>query len=202
MFTTVMDTVKLTWGTSTDAQTPSKSLTYNVRIGTAPGASDILSANADLGTGKLRTQIGGNAGYNTSLSLQGLPNGTYYWQVQSVDNGFWGSMFSQEQQFEVTLSTVSNEGELEVPVTISLAQNYPNPFNPSTTISYSLQSPGNVNVQIFDITGRLVQVLVNERKTAGEHSVSFDASNLASGLYIYRLQTAGKIMTKKMTLIK
>lgn len=202
MFTTAQDTVNLIWNASSDAQTPTKSLTYNVRIGTAPGASDILSANADLSTGKLRTQANGNAGYKTSFSLLGLPNGTYYWQVQAVDNGFMGSMFSQEQQFDVTLSTVSNETELVIPLTTELAQNYPNPFNPSTTINYTLKNAGPVNIRVYNVTGRLVQELVNGRKSAGEHVVSFDASNLASGIYIYRLQAEGKILIRKMTLIK
>ncbi len=202
MFTTAGDTVNLIWNASLDSQTPTKSLTYNVRIGTSPGASDVLSVNADLSTGKLRTQANGNAGYKTSLSLRGLPNGTYYWQVQAVDNGFMGSMFSQEQQFDVTLSTVSNESSSELPSDTRLAQNYPNPFNPSTTISYTLKSSGTINLRVYDITGRLVKELVNERKNAGEHVVSFDAGNLASGIYIYRLQAEGKILIRKMTLIK
>ena len=202
MFTTAGDTVNLIWNASLDSQTPTKSLTYNVRIGTSPGASDVLSVNADLSTGKLRTQANGNAGYKTSLSLRGLPNGTYYWQVQAVDNGFMGSMFSQEQQFDVTLSTVSNESSSELPSDTRLAQNYPNPFNPSTTISYTLKSSGTINLRVYDVTGRLVKELVNERKNAGEHVVSFDAGNLASGIYIYRLQAEGKILIRKMTLIK
>jgi hypothetical protein len=202
MFTTAGDTVNLIWNASLDAQTPTKSLTYNVRIGTSPGTSDVLSANSDLSTGKLRTQANGNAGYKTSLSLRGLPNGTYYWQVQAVDNGFMGSMFSQEQQFDVTLSTVSNENEQVIPLTTELAQNYPNPFNPSTTINYTLKNAGPVNIRVYNVTGRLVQELVNDRKSAGEHVVSFDASNLASGIYIYRLQAEGKVLIRKMTLIK
>lgn len=202
LFTTAQDTVILSWNASTDAQTPSKSLTYNVRIGTSSGASDILSANADLTNGKLRIQANGNAGYSKILSLRGLPNGTYYWQVQAVDNSFLGSLFSQEQQFDVTLSTISNETGMDVPSSTKLAQNYPNPFNPSTTINYTLKTSGSVNLKVYDITGRLVQELVNGHKNAGEHTVSFNASNLASGLYIYRLHAAGKIITKKMTLIK
>jgi hypothetical protein len=202
MFTTAQDTVNLIWNASLDAQTPAKSLTYNVRIGTSPGTSDVLSANSDLSTGKLRTQTNGNAGYKTSFSLRGLPNGTYYWQVQAVDNGFLGSMFSPEQQFEVTLSTVSNENDTDIPSSTKLAQNYPNPFNPSTTIAYTIKNSGQVSLQVYDVTGRLVQELVNERKNAGEYTVSFNAGNLASGLYIYRLQTSGETLIRKMTLIK
>jgi hypothetical protein len=113
-----------------------------------------------------------------------------------------GSMFSQEQQFDVTLSTVSNESSSELPSDTKLAQNYPNPFNPSTTISYTLKSSGTINLRVYDVTGRLVKELVNGRKNAGKHVVSFDAGNLASGIYIYRLQAEGKILIRKMTLIK
>ncbi|HCT51713.1 MAG TPA: glycoside hydrolase, partial [Balneola sp.] len=82
-------------------------------------------------------------------------------------------------------------------------QNYPNPFNPSTTISYTLDSSTNVSLSVYDITGRKVATLVNGRQTAGAQEVRFDASSLASGVYIYRLETAtGASLTKKMVLIK
>ncbi len=198
----IQDTVKLSWDAAMDAQTPSRSLTYNVRIGTGPGMSDILSANADIATGKLRIQSNGNAGYKTSMKIQGLPNGTYYWQVQSVDNGFLGSAFSEEEQFEVSSSPVSNQYENDIPASTELSQNYPNPFNPATTISYAIEKQGKVSLKVYDITGRLVQTLVDERKSAGKYTVSFDAANLASGLYLYRLQTEGSVLIRKMTLIK
>ncbi|MBO6522364.1 MAG: VCBS repeat-containing protein [Balneolaceae bacterium] len=202
MFEVADDTVKLSWNPSSDAQTPSPSLTYNVRIGTSAGASDILSANADLSTGKLKILANGNAGYKTGLLLQGLPNGTYFWQVQAVDNSFLGSPFSAEAQFEVMTSLVSNEVIEDLPTKVALEQNYPNPFNPSTTISYSVPKEADVSLLVFDITGRLVGTLVQQRKTAGNHTIAFDAQNLSSGVYIYRLQIGNQLITKKMTLIK
>lgn len=198
----VMDTVKLSWNVSSDAQTPSSSLTYNLRIGSSEGASDILSSNADLGTGRLRIQANGNASYNNEFVLRDLPNGTYFWQVQAVDNSFLGSKFSVESEFIISNSTVSNEEVLAGPTELRLQQNYPNPFNPSTNIEYSVPENGAVTLQVFDITGRLVSSLVNERKAVGEYSARFDARNLASGLYIYRLQVGNNVITKKMTLIK
>jgi Secretion system C-terminal sorting domain len=84
----------------------------------------------------------------------------------------------------------------------SLSQNYPNPFNPTTTIRYSLRSAGFVSLRVYDILGREVKNLVNENQTAGEHSVYFDASNLPSGVYIYRLQSGSFVSAKKMILIK
>lgn len=196
------DTVKLSWDHSTDAQTPFTALTYNVRVGSSSGASDIISVNANLATGKLSVLADGNVGSTTSLALNNLTNGTYYWQIQAIDNAFAGSMFSNEQEFVVDKSAVSNEENIALPSKVELEQNYPNPFNPSTTINFSVPQSANVTLTVYDINGRLITRLLNTRKSAGSYAVSFDASNLASGLYIYRLQVGGTQITKKMTLIK
>ena len=88
------------------------------------------------------------------------------------------------------------------PLRFALYQNYPNPFNPSTTISYSLDKSGHVSLDVYDILGRKVAELVDGKMTAGSHRVRFDASNLASGLYIYRLEENSSITSKKMILLK
>ncbi len=99
---------------------------------------------------------------------------------------------------------VSNEGnQNEIPKQVTLNQNYPNPFNPTTVIRYQLAGNSLVQLEVFDVTGRKVAVLVNgERKAAGNHQVTFDAGNLASGVYFYRLQTAGQTLNEKMLLVK
>jgi hypothetical protein len=98
---------------------------------------------------------------------------------------------------------VGNTGiSSNLPKEYSLAQNYPNPFNPTTKISYSLPIAGNVKLVVYDILGREVATLVNEYKTAGNHSVDFSASNLASGVYIYRMEAGTFKDTKKMLLVK
>ncbi|MDZ7756289.1 T9SS type A sorting domain-containing protein [Rhodohalobacter sp.] len=104
-------------------------------------------------------------------------------------------------QFE---TVVSNEELSETPVNFSLDQNYPNPFNPSTVISYQLAENSTVTLEVYDMLGREVATLVNnERMSAGSHNVTFDAGNLSSGLYMYRLSTAnGQQITKKMMLVK
>ena len=82
-------------------------------------------------------------------------------------------------------------------------QNYPNPFNPSTTINYQIASPVNVSLIIYNTLGQQVAVLINNQFTqAGQHSLQFNASNLASGTYIYRLVAGNFVMTKKMILMK
>ncbi len=107
------------------------------------------------------------------------------------------------QKFTTDQVYTSNEDELSnIPEGFRLDQNYPNPFNPSTTINYSLNQAGLVTLKVYDITGREVATLVNSRESAGEHSVTFDASNLASGVYIYTLTSNGLRLTNRMTLVK
>jgi len=83
-----------------------------------------------------------------------------------------------------------------------LEQNYPNPFNPSTTITYSLANEEHVNLKVYDIMGREVTELVNEDQAAGTHSLDFDASLLASGMYFYKISAGNFVSTKKMVLLK
>jgi hypothetical protein len=84
----------------------------------------------------------------------------------------------------------------------SLYQNYPNPFNPSTRIEYSIPENAYVSLNIYDVLGNLICTLVAEEKIAGHYSVEFDASNIPSGLYFYRLITSEFSDTKKMILLK
>ena len=83
-----------------------------------------------------------------------------------------------------------------------MSQNYPNPFNPSTKINYELQIANYVTLNIYDINGKLVKELVNEKQSAGSYSIDFDGSGLPSGTYIYRLQAGDFSETKKMVLLK
>jgi len=92
--------------------------------------------------------------------------------------------------------------EVELPVFTSLRQNYPNPFNVSTNISYSLAEAENVSLKVYDIAGRLVQTLVDERQEAGEHTVTWDASEHSSGVYFYKLSSGDYSLMKKMNLLK
>jgi len=88
------------------------------------------------------------------------------------------------------------------PDQITLSQNFPNPFNPETTIQFSLMKKTNVQLKVYDITGRLVKTLRDGTLPAGYYQVPFNASNLASGIYFYQLITDQKTLSKKMTLIK
>ena len=90
----------------------------------------------------------------------------------------------------------------EIPATYTLSQNYPNPFNPVTNIKFSIPKSEFVKIVIFDVLGREVANLVNDQLTAGLYNVDFDASNLSSGAYFYRIEAGSFIQTKKMLLVK
>jgi hypothetical protein len=106
--------------------------------------------------------------------------------------------------FESDLLTTSVEDNLEFqPNKFELAQNYPNPFNPSTVIQFSMPASESVILSVYSIDGRLIKTLLsNKQLSSGRHEVQFDASNLASGIYLYRLETQSAVITNKMTLIK
>jgi len=86
--------------------------------------------------------------------------------------------------------------------TFGLSHNYPNPFNPTTTIPYNLKNSGKVRLSVYDMMGKEVAVLVDGIMTAGSYSAEFSGSNLSSGIYFCKLQTADNVMTTKMTLVK
>lgn len=98
------------------------------------------------------------------------------------------------------------EVNIEAPTKFSLKQNYPNPFNPTTTIKYSIPMLGNGLAQtvlkVYDILGSEVATLVNEKKSAGNYEVKFDASGLSSGIYFYKLESGSFLQTRKLLLMK
>jgi len=117
-------------------------------------------------------------------------SGKYIYRLKQIDTD--GS-FEYSNQIEVNV---------EIPQVYSLLQNYPNPFNPVTTIQYTIAAPENVLLKIYDITGKEVLTLVNEKQEAGKYEVKLDASKLSSGTYIYRLSAGSFVQTKKMILLK
>ncbi|MCX6165356.1 MAG: T9SS type A sorting domain-containing protein [Ignavibacteriae bacterium] len=96
---------------------------------------------------------------------------------------------------------VSNNTQ-EIPKSFELFQNYPNPFNPTTNIKYQITNSKLVTLRVYDILGKEIATLVNEKKTAGIYEVTFNGSNFASGVYFYRIQAGDFVQVKKMVLIK
>ena len=89
-----------------------------------------------------------------------------------------------------------------IPENPTLFPNYPNPFNPSTTIEFDLPKTGNVNLKIFNILGEEVVTLLSASLLSGSHSVEWNASNFASGVYLYRLQAGDYVETRKMIILR
>lgn len=99
-------------------------------------------------------------------------------------------------------TTVSNEHDEQFVTEFRLNQNYPNPFNPSTSISFALEKSSKIDLSIYNAMGQQVAVLVNETKSSGPHTVQWNASGFASGVYYYRITNGEQVFTRKMTLIK
>jgi hypothetical protein len=120
-----------------------------------------------------------------------LPQGNYNYRLKQIDlNGNW------------TIFDLNNSVEINNPEIFSLSQNYPNPFNPDTKISFNIPEENNIKLSVYDISGKLVKVLLNEFKLSGYYTVNFNGAGLSSGIYIYELNNGREILTKYMTLIK
>ncbi len=136
----------------------------------------------------------------TDLSIvdEGLnDNTTYYYRVSAVD-------FSENQgEWSASVeATLLGTGSEIVPNTYSLSQNYPNPFNPVTTIAFSLKEEGPVNLEIYNAAGQLVKTVINKTMSPGQHTVSVSATDMASGMYIYTIQSGSYRATRKMVVLK
>jgi hypothetical protein len=101
---------------------------------------------------------------------------------------------------EFTSSIVRDR--VDLPEGFSLSQNYPNPFNPSTNIDFSLPFTADATIRVYDMTGRIISTVNLPGTTAGNHSVQFNATNLSSGVYLYRLEAGGFTTAKMLTLVK
>lgn len=127
-------------------------------------------------------------------------------RIQDASGEIVNTELSSGEQVTINNSSVDKlmvlGGELTLPIVYSLDQNYPNPFNPSTTIKFSLPEATNVSLTVFNVLGQKVSELVNTKLDAGRYSYQWDASNLASGIYLYQLMTDKFNSIKKMMLIK
>ena len=145
------------------------------------------------------------ASIDYSVDCSGIAAGDYYLRLVTNVNGNASYTLANIVSDNTTLAKKNfnkvNFTGSEIPTTYDLAQNFPNPFNPSTTIRYQLPQDGMVTLKIYDILGSEVATLVNEEKIAGMYEVNFNASSLASGVYIYKIQTGEFTATKKLMLL-
>lgn len=194
--------VMLWWDSALDSQTPSTGLTYNVRVGSDSGGDDIVSAMADPQTGWRRIARPGNAWLRTSYNLNNLPDGTYYWSVQAIDNSFAGSAFAPEHSFTLGVST---DDPTAVPqLLISL---HPNPFKSQASFELDLKQSGRIWAGIYNLKGQLVISLAGGDFSAGSHSFTWDGLDKAgnevpSGIYTLQVRSGTQTLNRKFTLIK
>jgi photosystem II stability/assembly factor-like uncharacterized protein len=157
-------------------------------------------------TGDLFTSVYGNGMYRSSdngeswVGIGSPPTNSFGTPIADPDGILY--VGSDIGLYRTTRTTGVNESHGEIPTTFALRQNYPNPFNPSTTITFELPKASPVTLSVYDLLGREVTVLVNERRNAGVHEVKFDASGLASGVYFYRMQAGSYVDTKKLLLVR
>lgn len=137
---------------------------------------------------------------NYHTPVNPLENGkSHYWRVYSMTDEYLGPI-SEFRRF-VTPDLVSVKDD-EIPIKYYLYQNYPNPFNPTTTIKYSLPESGGVKIYLLDVLGNNLGELLNSKQKSGVHKIEFNAKNLSSGVYFYRIESNNFVQTKKMILLK
>ena len=131
-----------------------------------------------------------NSSKNYSFVDNKIQGGKYSYRLKQIDN---------DGQFEYS-NTI--EVDIKVPLEFALNQNYPNPFNPSTKISFQITEVGFTSLKVFDVLGNEISTIVNEELQAGNYTFDFEAQDLTSGIYFYKLQSNSFVKTKKMILIK
>jgi hypothetical protein len=139
-------------------------------------------------------------------SIEGLPLGDLNWfpaqkDIWQKNQAAITSHILSENTSVINISAVKQENN-QTPTNFSLSQNYPNPFNPSTEIQYSIPQSGIVTLKVYNLLGQVVATLVNQEQKSGNYVVNFNADKLASGVYMYRIQSGDFSLTKKMVFLK
>jgi len=178
----------LTWNNILPTTQPLFSINIKNEIGFAVGKNGLIYNTSDRGL---------------SWTLMTSPVTTQdLLRVFVVSNALAYAVGTSGTILKYEVITGGIEEESVSPKEFTLSQNYPNPFNPATTISFSIPSTAFSSLKVYDIIGNEVATLINEEKPAGDYTVQFNASNLSSGVYFYRIQAGSFIGTRKMILMK
>jgi hypothetical protein len=137
-----------------------------------------------------------NPGYHSTQDVVTSFNVEYYGKIARLAIATLGTVAG------VTGPVASAIALNELPAQSSLSQNYPNPFNPTTKIQFTIVNRQSITLKLYDVLGRAAATLVNEVKQPGTYTVEFDGSNLASGVYFYRLQAGEFVQTRKLVLLR
>lgn len=161
-----------------------------------PHEPNVIWAGTEIGI-----FVSEDAGATWQYSDSGLP-AVSVWEMKIVDTQLVVATHGRGVWTLDLPEAVEVGQEDEVPAHFQLHQNYPNPFNPATTITFEAPVASRVRIQVYDMAGRLVATIVDREYSAGLHNVEWDASRQASGVYHYRMEAAGSVQTRSMTLIK
>ena len=162
-----------------------------VRIDLFKGANRLLT---------IKDSVPNVGAYSWTIPSGTSPDSTYKIRVTSVaDSSVYGA---SPGTFAISSAVTKVDDKKAFPEEFALFQNYPNPFNPATAISYQLSAVSAVKLTVYDALGRRVATLVNEEMPAGFHTVTWNAQNYPSGIYIYRIVTGDRVESKKMMLVK
>ncbi|MEO8169154.1 MAG: T9SS type A sorting domain-containing protein, partial [bacterium] len=170
-----------------------------------PFVTSIVTIGSTIFVGSFGDGIWRSTNYGTTWGQinEGLSSSAYYVLSLSANGQYIFDGTNNANVWRRPLSQVVSVYQSdESPGAFRLDQNYPNPFNPSTTIKFQIPRAGDVSLKVFDVLGREVSVLANEKLEAGRYQRTFDAAGLASGVYFYRLQAGGFTLTKRLLLMR
>lgn len=170
--------VTLNWSTATELNN------QGFEVQRKFGLNDFVTIGSVIGHGT--TTSSHNYTYVDKL----FDAGKYFYRLKQID---FGGKYEYSQTVEVNWSPFT---------TYKLEQNYPNPFNPTTTVGFGIPEKRNVRLSVLNILGEEIKILLNEEKEAGYHSIDYNASELPSGVYLYRIQAGNFLKTKKMLLLR
>jgi len=168
----------------------------------------------DVNVYDVKIELSADNGSNWSTIAESTPNtGTYSWIVEAQDSSDQcliritnvddGLVYdASDAVFTIDIVTSVEKLQEDIPTEFNLSQNYPNPFNPVTLIKYQVPNTSHVSIKVYDLTGQEVALLVNEVKEVGTYEIKFDASNLASGVYLYRMVAGDFTSARKFNLLK
>jgi len=199
--------VTLNWQPATDLETPSASLSYNLRIGTDSGRDNVMVAYSDMDTGHRFRPGRGNAGLQPSWKLHQLPAGDYFWSVQAIDQSFIASSWSEEGRFSISGDGKLTNTEGEIPHLTALNAAYPNPFRELVILPFMLEEQALVEISIYNVLGSLVKQLIHAPMIQGSHQIQWSGSDdtgtpVAPGLYLARMDIGEASYVQRITLIR
>ncbi len=203
--TTSAGAVVLSWSAAFDENTPPAGLSYNIRVGSAPGAVDIVNPLSIVSTGRRLVSRVGNVGQNTSWTVSNLASGTYFWAVQALDNAQNGSPFSEEGSFTIVEGGgIATGAESDgIAATFEVAATYPNPFAGETTVEFTVAEASVIHVDVFNTLGERVRSLASGPALGGVIRIVWDGrgdngSDVGAGLYVVRLDDGRRLRSLKV----